>query len=123
MIKMYTIKSISISVIADKFNVRHDTLKTWIRKFTDDFKKKLLIQYLMVKSIKSTAFEKSGTISLKVNVEIEGGRIICRVYRIAPSQKLKVVKFCINNNNNFNLCASHFNIPYSKRIIGLCYTN
>lgn len=141
MMKMYTEKSISISVIAAKFNVRKDTLKHWIRKykakgidalkpnqankrkFSIDFKKEVVKLVINGKSIKSTAILHNLDPSVVrawikwynlTNQDNKNEEVSDMMYKkFSPNQKIKVVKFCINNNNDFNLTSKEFGIPYS----------
>lgn len=86
------------------------------------FKKEIVEKINEGNSIKSTAYENNLDPSVVrawikwyniiENNKIEGNDDM-HYKKFTPSQKLKVVKYCISNNNDFNKTASEFNIPYS----------
>lgn len=135
-------KGFSKKDVADKYGVRPDTLKDWIKRykkfgdkafdishvtrrtFSYDLKFKVVNEIQQgLKSIKSVALELNcdkkivkSWFSLynSINKDNESGNDIMKYTKIDNNRKLEIVKFCIKNNYNYSLTANKYKVSYAN---------
>lgn len=129
--------------VADKYGVRCDTLKDWIKRykrygdsafdmshvsrrtFSYDLKIKVINEIQQgLKSIKSVAIELNCDKKIvkswfsmynfiKENSS-EGDIDNMKYMKIDNNRKLEIVKFCIKNNYNYSLAAKEYGVSYAN---------